>query len=82
MLAGIFLLSSLLIIWRLDMMSHRGVEGTVLGTLFMPHSSGLGNLVFVGLVFCQHVPAEEVAINSWTNNITNLCLLPDLGACD
>lgn len=79
-LVGIFLLSSLLIIWRLEMMSHRGVEGTVLGTLFMPYFSGLGNLVFVGVVLTQNGPAEEVAINSWTNNITNLCLLLALPA--
>ena len=56
-------------------MSHRGVEGTVLGTLFMPYFSGLGNLIFVGVVLQQNGPAEEVAINSWTNNLTNLCLL-------
>jgi len=74
-LVGIFLLSSLLIIWRLEMMMHRGVEGTVLGTLFMPYFSGLGNLVFVGVVLSQNGPAEQVAINSWTNNVTNLCLL-------
>lgn len=79
-LVGIFLLSSLLIIWRLEMMTHRGVEGTVLGTLFMPYFSGLGNLVFVGVVLTQNGPAEEVAINSWTNNITNLCLLLALPA--
>lgn len=79
-LVGVFLLSSLLIIWRLEMMTHRGVEGTVLGTLFMPYFSGLGNLVFVGIVLTQNGPAEEVAINSWTNNITNLCLLLALPA--
>jgi cation:H+ antiporter len=62
------------------MMSHRGVEGTVLGTLFMPYFSGLGNLIFVGVVLTQNGPAEEVAINSWTNNITNLCLLLALPA--
>lgn len=56
-------------------MSHRGVEGTVLGTLFMPYFSGLGNLIFVGVVLQQNGPAKEVAINSWTNNLTNLCLL-------
>jgi len=74
-LIGIFLVSSLLIIWRLEKMTHRGVEGTVLGTLFMPYFSGLGNLVFIAVVFKNKGPAEEVAINCWTNNITNLCLL-------
>jgi len=74
-LVGVFLASSLIILWRLELMSHRGVEGTVLGTLFMPYFSGLGNLIFVGVVLQQNGPAEEVAINSWTNNLTNLCLL-------
>ncbi|MFT5836986.1 MAG: cation:H+ antiporter, partial [Candidatus Azotimanducaceae bacterium] len=79
-LIALFLLSSLLIIWRLELMSHRGVEGTVLGTLFMPYFSGLGNLIFVWVVLSQDGPAEEVAINSWTNNLTNLCLLLALPA--
>ncbi len=61
-------------------MSHRGVEGTVLGTLFMPYFSGLGNLIFVAVVLSKNGPAEEVAINSWTNNVTNLCLLLALPA--
>ena len=61
-------------------MSHRGVEGTVLGTLFMPYFSGLGNLIFVGVVLRQSGPAREIAINSWTNNLTNLCLLLALPA--
>jgi cation:H+ antiporter len=74
-LVGIFLVSSLLIIWRLELMSHRGVEGTVLGTLFMPYFSGLGNLLFIAVLLKQNGPGKEVAINSWTNNITNLCLL-------
>lgn len=74
-LIGIFLASNLIILWRLELMSHRGVEGTVLGTLFMPYFSGLGNLIFIGVVLQQNGPAEEVAINSWTNNLTNLCLL-------
>jgi cation:H+ antiporter len=74
-LIAIFLISSLLIIWRLEMMTHRGVEGTVLGTLFMPYFSGLGNLVFIAVVLKNKGPAQEVAINCWTNNVTNLCLL-------
>jgi len=79
-LVGLFLASSLLIIWRLELMAHRGIEGTVLGTLFMPYFSGLGNLIFIGVMLRQNGPAEEVAINSWTNNITNLCLLLALPA--
>jgi len=74
-LIGIFLISSLLIVWRLELMSHRGVEGTVLGSLFMPYFSGLGNLIFIGVVLKQNGPPEEIAINAWTNNLTNLCIL-------
>ena len=79
-LVAAFLLSSLLIIWRLELMSHRGVQGTVLGTLFMPYFSGLGNLIFVAVVLNREGPAEEIAINAWTNNLTNLCLLLALPA--
>lgn len=79
-LVGIFLASSLLILWRLELMSHRGVEGTVLGTLFMPYFSGLGNLIFVAVVLQQDGPAKEIAVNAWTNNLTNLCLLLALPA--
>lgn len=61
-------------------MSKRGIEGTVLGTLFMPYFSGLGNLIFVGVLLKQNGPPEEIAINAWTNNITNLCLLLALPA--
>ncbi|MEM1221998.1 MAG: sodium:calcium symporter [Verrucomicrobiota bacterium] len=76
----LFLLSSLLIIWRLELMTRRGVQGIILGTLFMPYFSGLGNLIFVGLVIRDNGQAEEVAINCWTNNFTNLCLLLALPA--
>lgn len=72
---ALFLAGSLLIIWRLEVMTGRGVEGTVLGTLFMPYFSGLGNLIFVWAVLRQDGPPGEVAVNSLVNNITNLCLL-------
>lgn len=79
-LALLFLASSLLIIWRLELMCRRGVEGTVLGTLFMPYFSGLGNLILVALVLRDDGPAREIAVNCWTNNITNLGLLLALPA--
>ncbi|MEO6243918.1 MAG: sodium:calcium symporter, partial [Opitutaceae bacterium] len=44
---GVFLASSLLMIWRLEAMHGHGLEGTAVGTLVMPYCSGLGNLVFV-----------------------------------
>lgn len=41
----------------------------------MPYFSGLGNLLLIAVVLRDNGPAEEIAINAWTNNITNLCLL-------
>jgi cation:H+ antiporter len=38
---GIFLAGSFLMIWRLEIMNKRGIEGTVLGTLVMPYCSGM-----------------------------------------
>jgi cation:H+ antiporter len=46
----------------------------------MPYFSGLGNLIFVAVVLEREGPAEEIAINAWTNNLTNLCLLLALPA--
>ena len=80
LLIGIFLASSLLIVWRLELMTRRGVQGTVLGTLFMPYFSGLGNLIFVAVLLRENGPSEAIAVNCWTNNITNLCLLLALPA--
>lgn len=80
LLVGIFLASSLLIVWRLELMTRRGVQGTVLGTLFMPYFSGLGNLIFVAVLLREKGPSEAIAVNCWTNNITNLCLLIALPA--
>jgi cation:H+ antiporter len=61
-------------------MSQRGVEGTVLGTVFMPLFSGLGNLMLVFVVLRRFGPAEEVAVNCVVNNLTNLTLLIALPA--
>lgn len=80
LLVVLFLAASLLIIWRLEVLSGRGVEGTVLGTLFMPYFSGLGNLLFIWAVVRQNGPAGEVAVNSIVNNISNLSFLLALPA--
>jgi cation:H+ antiporter len=68
-----------LIIWRLEAMAARGVEGTLLGTLFMPYFSGLGNLIFVSIVLSSGGPPAEVMVNCVVNNATNLTLI--LGLC-
>ena len=56
-------------------MTETGVEGTVLGTLVMPYCSGIGNLVFVFVVFTNGQPATEVMTNCLVNNVTNMTLL-------
>src|SRR5690606_26866951 len=74
------LAASLLILWRVEAMLDRGLEGTALGTLVLPYCSGLGNLVFVFLVLGQPNAGEDVVINSLVNNVTNLTLLLGLPA--
>lgn len=71
----LFLAASLLLVWRLEAMMERGLEGTALGALVMPLCSGLGNLFFVLVARKQGVPPEEVAVNSLANNLTNLLLI-------
>ena len=36
---ALFLLASLLVVWRLEVLSGQGVAGTVSGTIFMPFRS-------------------------------------------
>lgn len=71
----LFLAASLLLVWRLEVMLDRGLEGTALGALVMPLCSGLGNLLFVWVARQQGVPQEEVAVNALGNNLTNLLLI-------
>lgn len=77
---GIFVLASLLMIWRLEAMAENGFEGTVLGTLVMPYCSGIGNLIFAFVLGAQGGPGEEVITNALVNNVTNLTLLIGLPA--
>jgi cation:H+ antiporter len=72
---ALFLAASLLLVWRLEVMLERGLEGTALGALVMPLCSGLGNLLFVWVARQQGVPAAEVAVNALGNNLTNLLLI-------
>jgi len=80
MLLVLFIGSSFLLIWRLEHMTATGVEGTVLGTLVMPYCSGVGNLIFVFVVYTKGQPAAEVMTNCLVNNITNMTLLIGLPA--
>jgi cation:H+ antiporter len=77
---GLFLGASLLMIWRLEALLDRGLEGTALGTLVMPYCSGLGNLLFVGIVAQHHQSQQEVLTNCLVNNVTNLTIVLGLPA--
>jgi len=77
---GLFLAASLLMMWRLEAMLDHGLEGTALGTLIMPYCSGLGNLVFVGLMASKGGRPGEVLTNCIVNNVTNLTLVLGLPA--
>ena len=77
---GLFLVASLLMIWRLEAMGRHGLEGTALGTIVMPYCSGLGNLMFVYLLLRDQGQPSEVMTNCLVNNTTNLTLILGLAA--
>ena len=79
---ALFLLASFVMIWRLEVLSHRGFQGTVLGTLIMPYCSGLGNLIFAFLLgrTGRSGAGADVMVNSLVNNITNMTLVIGLPA--
>jgi cation:H+ antiporter len=70
-----FLLASVLVVWRLEVLSKKGVEGTVLGTIFMPFCSGMGNIVFALVLARNQGDGRDVLINCLFNNVTNLTIL-------
>lgn len=77
---ALFVVASLLMIWRLEAMSAGGFEGTVLGTLVMPYCSGMGNLIFAFLLGRHGGSGADVMTNSLVNNVTNLTLVLGLPA--
>lgn len=77
---ALFVIASFLMIWRLEAMSERGFEGTVLGTLVMPYCSGMGNLIFAFIYGRNGYDGSEVAINNLVNNATNMTLVLGLPA--
>ena len=77
---AMFLVSSLLMIWRLEAMSAAGFEGTVLGTLVMPYCSGMGNLIFAFILARHGGNGADVMTNSLVNNVTNMTLVLGLPA--
>jgi cation:H+ antiporter len=77
---GLFLVSSFLMIWRLESMAADGMEGTVLGTIIMPYCTGMGNLIFAIVLGMKGGSGAEVLTNCLVNNVTNLTLLVGLPA--
>jgi len=73
--AGLFVLVSLLMIWRLEALSHSGLKGTVLGTVVMPYCSGMGNLIFTIVMARKGGTGTEVMTNCLVNNVTNMTLI-------
>jgi cation:H+ antiporter len=72
---AVFLGVSLLMLWRLEAMLDQGLEGTALGTLLTPYCTGLGNLIFVGIMIARKGAPGEVLTNCLVNNVTNLTLV-------
>ncbi|UCF89792.1 MAG: hypothetical protein JSW39_15950, partial [Desulfobacterales bacterium] len=76
----LFLAASFFMLWRLGAMERKGIEGTVLGTLIMPYSSGFSNLIFALVLGRAGGSGSLVLENCLVNNVTNLTLLVGLPA--
>ncbi len=72
---ALFLVASLVMVWRLEAISRSGLRGTVLGTLVMPYCSGMGNLIFTFVMARKGGPSAEVMTNCLVNNVTNMTLV-------
>src|SRR5271169_328607 len=72
---ALFVMASVVMIWRLEAMSDSGFEGTVLGTLVMPYCSGMGNLIFAFILGRNGGSGADVMTNSLVNNVTNMTLI-------
>ena len=77
---AVFLAASFLMLWRLEILSAKGFEGTVLGTLVMPYCTGMGNLIFAFILGRNGGSGADVMTNSLVNNITNMTLVLGLPA--
>jgi cation:H+ antiporter len=77
---ALFVAASFLMIWRLEVLSAKGFEGTVLGTLVMPYCTGLGNLIFAFIIGRNGGNGADVMTNSLVNNVTNMTLVLGLPA--
>ena len=71
----LFVDASILMIWRQEAMTKKGVEGTALGTLIMPYCSGLGNLMVVFVLLQYASSGANLMESCIVNNVTNMTLL-------
>lgn len=71
----LFLLASMLMIWRLNAVEKKGFEGTMMGTLVMPYCSGFANLAFAFVMGQNSGDGSLVLENCIVNNVTNLTLV-------
>jgi cation:H+ antiporter len=69
-LLALFLISSMVMIWRLNAIESKGFEGTVIGTLVMPYCSGFANISFAYVMATQGGAAELLLENCFVNNFT------------
>ena len=67
-------------VWRLEVLSAKGFEGTVLGTLVMPYCTGMGNLIFAFIIGRTGGSGADVMTNSLVNNVTDMTLVLGLPA--
>jgi cation:H+ antiporter len=77
---ALFLVASFVMVWRLEVLSAKGFEGTVLGTLVMPYCTGMGNLIFTFIIGRTGGSGADVMTNSLVNNVTNMTLVLGLPA--
>ena len=77
---ALFLACSMLMVYRLNVLERKGLEGTVLGTLVMPYASGFPNLMFAFSLGRQGGSGSIIVENCIVNNVTNLTLLIGLPA--
>jgi cation:H+ antiporter len=77
---GLFCAASFLMIWRLNALEGKGLEGTVLGTVVMPYASGFSNLMFAFIMGRTGADGALVLENCLVNNVTTLTLLIGLPA--
>lgn len=77
---ALFLVCSMLMVYRLNVLEGKGLEGTVLGTLVMPYASGFPNLMFAFSLGRQGGSGSVILENCIVNNVTNLTLLIGLPA--